>query len=195
MPAALVNSKRQYFFHCYFNCIWIGVASQLEFMLPYSLIRILILFVLIVRFIVWSTFDLLYFCDIGCLGYCRMIVWSIVSSTFTRLLNNVTFGSPSGTLNGFIHVTVKCLISPYLDGHFTSIQLRKNILYLSASCPNTISMSVKCSISPYLDGHFTLTRLHISVDPDLVLREWRHFVLIRSVEIITWNANTKTNKI
>ena len=61
MPAALVDSKIQDFSIAISIVFAIGAASQLEFMLPYSLIRILILFVLI------------HFYDIGSLGYCRLI--------------------------------------------------------------------------------------------------------------------------
>ena len=227
MPAALVDSKIQDFFHYHSICIWISAASQLEIMLPYSLAFSTISF----QHWIWILipFVLLHLYDIGSPGYMP----SNNFLTFIQLCNNVTFGSPPGTLDGFhlhhfhdskmltltlcgwtfyansilqqqiafvascpntISMPVKCLLSSYVDGHFTLIQFCNNKLYLSAYCPNTIFVPVKCLLSSYLDGHFTLARWHSSVDPDLVLREWRHSVLIWTVKIITRNTNTTINK-
>ena len=124
----------------------------------------------------------------SCLNAALQLDFVLILVNFTLLLWYWVVSAIAGWLVWFIAICTLlpkcnlCLVT-FNFGYPTSrLVFCSIVLPFVRSFPNAISITVKCLITPYLDGHFTLTWLYSSVDPDLVFREWRHFVLIRPVK-------------
>ena len=123
-----------------------------------------------------------------CLNDASQLDFMLILVNFTLLLWYWVVSAIAGWLVWFIAICTLlpkcnlCLVTFNFGYPNSRLVFCSIVLPFVCSCPNAISITVKCLITPYLDGHFTLTWLYSSVDPDLVFREWRHFVLIRPVK-------------